>query len=78
MTYGGERQRRVWQKTASREARGRWRAAPSSRTIARLLSLIGGLNGPGYRVRLWASLGADAARQGAVGVFAVGAGGRHQ
>ncbi len=27
------------------------------RTIARLLNLIGGLNGPGYRVRLWASLG---------------------
>ena len=30
---------------------------PLLRTVARLISLIGGLDGPGYRVRLWASFG---------------------
>ncbi len=32
-------------------------APPLMRTISRLLILIGGLSGPGYRLRLWASLG---------------------
>jgi ATP-binding cassette subfamily B protein len=31
-------------------------APPLMRTVSRLMALIGGLNGPGYRVRLWAAL----------------------
>ena len=31
-------------------------APPITRTVARLMSLIGGLRGPGYRLRLGASL----------------------
>jgi ATP-binding cassette subfamily B protein len=31
-------------------------APPLLRTVSRLMALIGGLRGPGYRVRLWASL----------------------
>ncbi len=30
---------------------------PLLKTVSRLMSLIGGLSGPGYRVRLWAALG---------------------
>lgn len=31
-------------------------APPLMRTVTRLMTLIGGLNGPGYRLRLWGSL----------------------
>mgnify|MGYP001367736416 CR=1 FL=1 len=32
-------------------------APPLLRTVSRLMALIGGLRGPGYRLRLWAALG---------------------
>ena len=48
------------------------------RTIGRLMALIGGLTGPGYRLRLGRRLPADLVRQSAGGVFAAGARRRHQ